>query len=620
MHSPTMTRTASLLLACGLSAPAFAGVFNVTNLNPSGPGSLQQAIDLSNEGLDPSQIFFEVSGTIPLETELPRILSPITINGGQQITLDGQGSTRIFRVGADANLSGSSFSGALTLNGLTVQNAYVEPSSNALDRNPLTSGGGVFLERGTLNVANSNFFENVAGNGAAIYALGGEGNQLNIGNTSFSGNGAENGWGGAIYVDADQSWDPDGVKVAIDNSTFTNNLGRLGGGFAVRENNRGDSMFSVTNSEFTGNNASGGGVAYNRETTLLIDGVTMTDNDADSSNAGGAFYFSNFSDATIRNSSITDSDAGFGGAMAIFGGSQITIEDSTITGNTAQRTDVARGDGGDGGGIYIIQGFNRDSGPPTLRLVRSTVADNHAVNGFGGGINAAEAIVEVIESLIANNTVGGGGGGIYVDRESSRLLMQNSTVTGNSTTGLLDLVPGLSEAGRGGGIYLITGKATIESSTIADNSATERGGGLLLGGDPNPDGLSTLLNTILAGNSALFGPNVESSEAVLDSLGYNLLDDSGEGLFDELTDLLNAIADLQPLADNGGPTLTQALGIETAAIDNGFTSLPTDQRGFDRPFGLAPDIGAFEVPEPSTLALVGLGAILFASRFRAVGQ
>jgi hypothetical protein len=53
---------------------------------------------------------------------------------------------------------------------------------------------------------------------------------------------------------------------------------------------------------------------------------------------------------------------------------------------------------------------------------------------------------------------------------------------------------------------------------------------------------------------------------------------------------------LDPLADNGGPTLTMALLPGSPAIDAGNTSLApaTDQRGFSRPAGLAADIGAFE--------------------------
>ena len=52
---------------------------------------------------------------------------------------------------------------------------------------------------------------------------------------------------------------------------------------------------------------------------------------------------------------------------------------------------------------------------------------------------------------------------------------------------------------------------------------------------------------------------------------------------------------LGPLADNGGPTFTHALLAGSPAIDAGDTLEPTDQRGEARPFGLADDIGAFEL-------------------------
>ena len=55
---------------------------------------------------------------------------------------------------------------------------------------------------------------------------------------------------------------------------------------------------------------------------------------------------------------------------------------------------------------------------------------------------------------------------------------------------------------------------------------------------------------------------------------------------------------LLPLANNGGPTRTHALGVGSPALDTGnnVANLPTDQRGvaFPRVLGAAADIGAFE--------------------------
>jgi hypothetical protein len=69
---------------------------------------------------------------------------------------------------------------------------------------------------------------------------------------------------------------------------------------------------------------------------------------------------------------------------------------------------------------------------------------------------------------------------------------------------------------------------------------------------------------------------------------------------------------LGPLADNGGPTLTMALGAGSPAIDIVVPSagcLPTDQRGAPRPQGVACDAGAYEaaaqpVPPPPPPAAV----------------
>jgi hypothetical protein len=60
---------------------------------------------------------------------------------------------------------------------------------------------------------------------------------------------------------------------------------------------------------------------------------------------------------------------------------------------------------------------------------------------------------------------------------------------------------------------------------------------------------------------------------------------------------------LAPLADNGGPTLTHALLPGSPAIDAGGNDydFTYDQRGFGyaRRSGVRPDIGAFEVQQPS---------------------
>ena len=66
------------------------------------------------------------------------------------------------------------------------------------------------------------------------------------------------------------------------------------------------------------------------------------------------------------------------------------------------------------------------------------------------------------------------------------------------------------------------------------------------------------------------------------------------------TDLTGLNPMLGPLADNGGPTMTQALPRSSPAVNaggrTGTSSCPgTDQRGLSRLWGPACDIGAFEL-------------------------
>ncbi len=87
------------------------------------------------------------------------------------------------------------------------------------------------------------------------------------------------------------------------------------------------------------------------------------------------------------------------------------------------------------------------------------------------------------------------------------------------------------------------------------------------------------------------------------SLGHNLFSDNPGSAYLDPTDLINTEPRLGPLADNGGPTLTQALLPGSPAIDAGVAvaGVTTDQRGVPRPQGRAPDIGAFEVVQQLTV-------------------
>jgi hypothetical protein len=83
----------------------------------------------------------------------------------------------------------------------------------------------------------------------------------------------------------------------------------------------------------------------------------------------------------------------------------------------------------------------------------------------------------------------------------------------------------------------------------------------------------------------------------LTSNGYNIESPGNTCGFDQQGDQSSVSAvllDLQPLADNGGPTQTHAITTDSAALNAGTCEVDEDQRGVTRPQGPACDVGAFE--------------------------
>jgi hypothetical protein len=105
-------------------------------------------------------------------------------------------------------------------------------------------------------------------------------------------------------------------------------------------------------------------------------------------------------------------------------------------------------------------------------------------------------------------------------------------------------------------------------------------------------------NSIVAGNvdngtAPDLRPNSSSTPVVNDSLvgettGSGITASTGTG------NILDQLALLGVLANNGGPTQTHSLLPGSPAIDAGFSVEPYDQRGFARDDGHGIDIGAFE--------------------------
>ncbi|SFN34863.1 right-handed parallel beta-helix repeat-containing protein [Dokdonella immobilis] len=311
--------------------------------------------------------------------------------------------------------------------------------------------------------------------------------------------------------------------------------------------------------------------------------------------------------AVIRDCTAVGVGAYGGGVLSGF----LTMVDSTISGNTAFGDHPTNGTAAYGGGAFSYG----------VDILDSTISGNSAIGTdnaplshweIGGGLFIARNGGTIERSTFSDNFAIRFAGGLTQEGD---LILRNSTVSGNST-----------EQDDGGGIRVRQDTAVlIENSTIAGNHAGSTGGGISFILNALP---STLQSTIVSGNTAAFGgADLDSQSPLSISGGHNLVVSRGDTL-DLPADTLDTDPGLLPLANNGGPTRTHALGTGSIAIDSGANpqGLATDQRGngFARVFNGAADIGAFETQGALSppIAVPGIGpwaATLLASLLALLG-
>lgn len=403
----------------------------------------------------------------------------------------------------------------------------------------------------------------------------------------------------------------------------------------------------------------GGGIYVEFLAKLAVEDSTITENTATVD--GGAIFGEFGSETVVKGSTITENIAGNGGGIYAEADAYVSVQESTITKNRA---------GESGGGIHS---------EPFAQVVvdKSTIAKNEA-DYEGGGVaafmsedicedraarhsskrsaevrpttveNESEFDLSIDQSTIEHNSAEYGGG-VFTYEEEAECIDAASKRAAEPQTALF-LEPSLSidqstisynraedrdDGGYGGGIYE-EGRVEdpITNSTIADNFATNDGGGAAIArgasvalvsdtvfdntvepvvveiqskrvrpainrdvledttGPGNnlateeEDAYVALRNTIVAESSA----SVENCEGNFESLkekaGYNLDDPSkalAEGAPDScgMSTAENDLVGVPPgldekagLAGNGGPTQTIALVSTSPAI--GFVPVAGD--------------------------------------------
>ncbi len=221
-----------------------------------------------------------------------------------------------------------------------------------------------------------------------------------------------------------------------------------------------------------------------------------------------------------------------------------------------------------------------------------TIGGNSGSRGWGITIPDDTLTVTLDGCTIDDNAEGGIANGI--DNTGGTVTLTDCTITGN--IGYRPSVPSHLDEGQYSSGLQNLGTATLIACTITGNND---------GIENDGSGQLTLTDTIVADNP-VNGAGVDIGGGYPSHVtgSYNLIGISGSGGITNGVDgniVLTSLDDLDlgPLADNGGPTPTQALMPGSAAINAG-TAVPgvaTDQRGL--PLDSPPDIGAYQLQDDS---------------------
>lgn len=486
-------------------------------------------------------VVFDVSGTVALA-------NPIVVDS----------DTRLICTDHSVILSGSG--GTVPVRHFTVQSGVTLEITGLWLVNGSNNFGGSINNAGTLVLNSCVFSNNMAAGADGVTGTAGtsEGNTGGKGGDGWYGFPAS---GGAIYSSA---------SLIVNTCTFVTNrvyggkggVGGAGGSGLSINGNGGNGGLGAT--------AYGGAIFANG--SLEITDTLFRFNNAVGGD-GGAGGIAGTNTSAMAGYQGTGEAGGAGKGGAVFAG------DYTIARCTFDRNNAFGGNAGDAGEAM-------NNGP----------AGRNGADALGGGL-VLTGMGELVNCTFYRNSAVGGSGG---DGGTGGFQGGNGGNGGNAF----------------GGSAHFTGEGTIQNCTFSTggvypgtNGAAGDGSyvgvagslGLACGGNLANSGLNSLnlANSILSsaiGSSNTFGAFLNG--------GYNLSTDNSpatlpSGSKYRTTTQLGLVA----LANNGGPTPTMAIPINSIAVDAISIDAPTtDQRGVLRPQGGGYDIGAFEYTQRPTIS------------------
>jgi hypothetical protein len=160
-------------------------------------------------------------------------------------------------------------------------------------------------------------------------------------------------------------------------------------------------------------------------------------------------------------------------------------------------------------------------GNSTLTMTNCVIDNNNNLNGYGGGLNIDEVapaagVVNITGTTFSNNNCYYWGGGVNIFGDDVQVTVNNSTISGNTTTG----IGGAGTQGGGANIRITHSTAnpipfvTFDNTSITGNTGKGFGGGVCIQGSGKQNvtfqnGSSITNNTVLLNGVICQGGGIE---------------------------------------------------------------------------------------------------------------
>ena len=429
----------------------------------------------------------------------------MTIEGGADVTFEemtfganvseGDGGGAVYVTGESTlDITGGAFQGnsaagddgdggAILIEGGTLSISGTDFTGNAAAGGDANEGGGaIFAESDAeVTVSNADFDGNTAtgdaGSGGAIHARGGS---LDVTGTTFNDNAAVRA-GGAIET-------ADGTGATLADSRFTRNVagadedgeegvedGNPGNGGALHVSGS-DAITDVTNTYFALNQAANqGGALWNADDSdMTVEGSVFSTNTAsgsdtasgdDPGDGGGAIYDQGDGSLTVTGSQFFRNEAAGEGGG---GGAILSVGGSLFVTDSTFNQNFSVGDGA---ALHVDTGVAAIDG---TRFVRNMAGEEDSGDGCGGAIyNDADALVSVTGGAIVLNFAALEGGGVW-NSDTGEVRLSDLSLTRNRAAG--------DDADQGGGGVYNENLLRLDDVFVSGNSAlgeSGSGGGVL---------------------------------------------------------------------------------------------------------------------------------------------